>query len=61
MTNFRLEYDLEAGSVYIHVSDNPVFETATHSDSDINIDYDDLGRIVGVELLGSLTIKDVTA
>lgn len=59
MNQFRIDYDRRAGAGYIVVTDKPVYETHIY-DNGVQVDVDADGQIVGIELIGSLTVKDVT-
>ena len=58
----RVEYDRQADSVYLQLSDAPASESRSRTvDIDpwlvdgnlVNLDLDDAGRIVGVEICGA--------
>ncbi len=49
-TTVSVEVDRDAGAAYVHLSARPVARTVEHGE-DLFVDLDDLGMVVGVEIL----------
>lgn len=47
-------------AVYIYLSDNKVARTVERIDSQLLVDYDRRGNIVGIEILAAVPIQKVT-
>lgn len=46
----RVRVDQDADAIYVNLTDRPIKDSAEVADG-IVVDYDDAGRIVGVEIL----------
>ncbi len=54
----RIEYDKEAQATYISVRKGKIFKTIKLMDS-LLVDTDKQNKVIGIEILGPLPIKDI--